>query len=302
METMEQLQNEKQDVTVEEIQKQPKKKIWKGILFSVLAMIVALVIQMLVGIPVAAILMVQCTAQAGGDANVAMQLYMEAATGTEFMTDLLVASTAVYGIVVLLWYKLAYVKKYTVEKREAFKENVLKGKILISLVIAAVGCYCFDILVATLVSIISPESLESFNSLMGSVLSGDEFMAFLAVVILAPIAEELLFRGIIFRMLTKHWSERAAIIVSALLFGIFHMNLMQAIYVLPIGLLLGYTAYKCKSVLPCILIHMINNFMPYVLGILPETLQVEWFIAIIVVVCAGGLFAIWKMPKRAENV
>lgn len=299
---MEQMQNEKQDVTVEQVQNQPKKKIWKGILFSVLAMVAAFAVQIIVGIPAAAILMVQCTAQAGGDANAAMELYMEAAEGTDFMTNLLVASTAVYGIVVLLWYKLAYVKKYTAEKREAFKENVLKGKVLISLVIAAVGCYCFDILVATVVSIISPEALESFNSLMDSALGGDELMAFLAVVILAPIAEELLFRGIIFRMLVKHWSEIAAIIVSALLFGIYHMNLMQAIYVLPVGLLLGYTAYKCKSVLPCILIHMINNFMPYVLGVLPESLQAEWFCAIIVLVCVATLFAIWKMPKKAENV
>lgn len=299
---MEQMQNEKQDVIVEQVQNQPKKKIWKGILFSVLAMVAAFAVQIIVGIPAAAILMVQCTMQAGGDANAAMELYMEAAAGTDFMTNLLVASTAVYGIVVLLWYKLVYVKKYTAEKREAFKENVLKGKVLISLVIAAVGCYCFDILVATVVSIISPEALESFNSLMDSALGGDELMAFLAVVILAPIAEELLFRGIIFRMLVKHWSEIAAIIVSALLFGIYHMNLMQAIYVLPVGLLLGYTAYKCKSVLPCIMIHMINNFMPYVLGVLPESLQAEWFCVIIVLVCAAALFAIWKMPKKAENV
>ena len=297
---MEQMVNENQNVNVEQIQ--PKKKIWKGILFSVLAMVAAFAVQMVVGIPMAAVLMVQCTAQAGGDANTAMQLYMEAAEGTDFMTNLLVASTAVYGIVVLLWYKLVYVKKYTAEKREAFKENLLKGKVLISLVIAAVGCYCFDILVATVVSIISPEALETFNSLMDSALGGDELMAFLAVVILAPIAEELLFRGIIFRMLEKHWSEIAAIIVSALFFGIYHMNLMQAIYVLPIGLLLGYTAYKCKSVLPCILIHMINNFMPYVLGVLPESLQVEWFAALIVLVCAAVLFVIWKMPKKAENV
>ena len=77
---------------------------------------------------------------------------------------------------------------------------------------------------------------------------------------------------------------------------------MQAIYVLPIGLLLGYTAYKCKSVLPCIVIHMINNFMPCVVALLPEALQVEWFFAIIVVVCAGLLYFIWKMPKKVQTI
>ena len=80
------------------------------------------------------------------------------------------------------------------------------------------------------------------------------------------------------------------------------MNLMQAIYVLPIGLLLGYTAYKCKSVLPCIVIHMINNFMPSVVAVLPEALQVEWFFAIIVVVCAGLLYFLWKREKKVQTV
>lgn len=299
---MEQMVKENQNVNVEQECQKPKKKIWKGILFSMLALLAAFAVQMVVGIPMAAIIMVQCMMQAGGDANAAQQLYVEATMGTEFMTNLLVVSTAAYGIVVLLWYKLAYVKKYTAEKRAVFKETVCKGKVIGSLVIAAVGCYCLDILVASLVSIISPEALEVFNSSMEAVLGGDELMAFLVVVFLAPIAEEILFRGIIFNMLSKHWSELAAIIVSTVLFGLYHANLMQAIYVLPIGLLLGYTAYKCKSVLPCIVIHMINNFMPSVVAVLPEALQVEWFFAIIVVVCAGLLYFLWKREKKVQTV
>ncbi len=301
---MEQMANENvtQNENVEQVNNQPKKKIWKGILFSVLALIAAFAVQLLVTIPMVVILLVQCISQAGGDINAAMELYMEATMGSDFMTNTLVASTAAYGIVVLLWYKLAFVKKYTAEKKAAFKETVLKGKVIGSLVIAAVGCYCLDLLVATLVGMLSPATMESFNEMMGSALGGNEFMAFLAVVILAPIAEEVLFRGIVFRMLSKHWSEVAAIIVSTVLFGLYHGNLMQAIYVLPIGLLLGYTVYKCKSVLPCILIHMINNFMPYVVEVLPEALQVEWFFAIIMVVCAAVLYGIWIMPKKAKNM
>lgn len=298
---MEQMVNEKQNANAKPVNNQPKRKIWKGVLFSILALAAATAVQLAVSMPMAAILMMQCTAQAGGDVNAAMELYTEAAMGTEFTTNMLVVSTAAYGIVVLLWYKLAFVKKYTAEKKADFKKNVLNGKVIGSLVIAAVGCYCLDILVATLVGVLSPESMENFNNLMGSALSGNEFMAFLSVVILAPIAEEILFRGIIFRMLSKHWSEVAAIIVSAVLFGLYHMNLLQTIYVLPIGLLLGYTAYKCKSVLPCILIHMINNFMPYVVGILPQKLQAEWFIVIVFVVCAAVLYGIWRMPKKAQT-
>lgn len=297
---MEPIVNE--NTNVEQATQKPKKKIWKGILFSILALLAVLVIQMLVSIPMTAILMAQCTAQAGGDVNAAMELYMEAALDAEFMTNTLFVATAVYGVVMLLWYKLAFVKKYTAQKKAELRENVLQGKVIISLVIAAVGCYCLDILVANLVALLNPAALDTFNELMASATGGNAIISFLTVVIVAPIAEELVFRGIIFRMLSKYWSEIAAIIVSALLFGIFHLNIMQAIYVLPIGLLLGYTAYKCKSVLPCILIHMINNFMPNVVAIIPETLQHEITFAIIFVVCAAVLWLIWKKPDEAQGI
>lgn len=293
---MEQVVNE--NTKVELTEQKPKKKIWKGILFSILSLIAAFCIQALVSFPMTTILMAQCTAEVGGDVEAATALYMERALGTDFTTNLLLTLTLGYGLVMLLWYKLAFVKKYTAENKKIFKENVLNGKVIVSLVIAAVGCYCLDVLVANIVALISPSALETFNATMASTTSGNEVVSFLTIVIAAPIAEELLFRGIIFSMLRKHWSDVAAIIVSALLFGLYHMNLMQAIYVLPIGLLLGYTAYKCKSVLPCILIHMVNNFMPTLVGMLPEACQSMVVIVIGFVICAAVLFFLWKKPNK----
>lgn len=296
---MEQMVNENTSVE-QEIQKPKKKQLCQGIVFGILVMLAVLLIQVVVSFAGSMVMMAQCMLETGGDAAAFQELYMEKALDSDFMTNLLFIATAVEMIVVLLWYKLAFVKKYTSEQKAEFRNNVLKGKVFAILAIAAVGCYSLDILIASLVGLVSPESMDSFNELMATATSGNAVISFLTIVVLAPIAEEIAFRGIIFRILSKRTTPVAAIIISAVLFGIFHLNIMQAIYVLPIGLLLAYTAYKCKSVLPCIFIHMINNFMPTVVGIMPEALQVEWFFAVVFVVCAAVLYGIWKMSKKAQ--
>ena len=62
------------------------------------------------------------------------------------------------------------------------------------------------------------------------------------------------------------------------------MNIMQGLYVLPLALALGYTAYRTKSVYPCILMHMVNNFMPSLLAVLPESVPTVPVAIIIIVI------------------
>ena len=78
------------------------------------------------------------------------------------------------------------------------------------------------------------------------------------VCILAPMLEETLFRGMILPRL-RPWGDRFAVVVSALLFAIFHMNLVQGIPAFFMGLALGLVAVRSGSVLPGILIHALNN-------------------------------------------
>ena len=55
------------------------------------------------------------------------------------------------------------------------------------------------------------------------------FLTILVVGIVAPFAEELLFRGIIYKTLSKSMSIPAVIIIQGVLFGVYHMNLVQGI-------------------------------------------------------------------------
>lgn len=83
---------------------------------------------------------------------------------------------------------------------------------------------------------------------------------FITSVILAPIAEELMFRGVILRRLSAV-SGRFAIIVSAMCFGLMHGNLLQAILGFILGLIFGYAAVKTGSLILPIIGHMCMNFM-----------------------------------------
>ena len=82
----------------------------------------------------------------------------------------------------------------------------------------------------------------------------------IAIVVMAPIAEELLFRGAIQGHLLRKWKKpAAAIIVSSLLFGAIHGNPAQIPFAFVLGLALGWIYYRSGSLIPSILMHFINN-------------------------------------------
>lgn len=87
------------------------------------------------------------------------------------------------------------------------------------------------------------------------------FITILSIVIIVPFAEEFLFRGIIQNTLTKGFSIKSSIIIQASVFGIFHGNVIQGVYTVLLGLLLGYVAYKTRSIWSSVIIHIMNNLV-----------------------------------------
>ncbi len=92
---------------------------------------------------------------------------------------------------------------------------------------------------------------------------------YVAVGVLAPLAEEIVFRGAILRTLLNMVSKKnhwVAIMISAAVFGVVHGNTAQFVNALLMGLLLGWMYYRTKSLVPGILMHWVNNTMAYVLS------------------------------------
>lgn len=98
---------------------------------------------------------------------------------------------------------------------------------------------------------------------------------YVAVGILAPLTEEVVFRGAILRTLLGMMSKRnhwVAIMISAAIFGAVHGNAAQFVNALFMGLLFGWMYYRTRSLVPGILLHWVNNTMAYILtNLLPQT-------------------------------
>lgn len=89
-------------------------------------------------------------------------------------------------------------------------------------------------------------------------------MGFVVLVIAGPLTEEIVFRGAILKALSQHTGNKwMAIIISALAFAVIHFNPSQLVHSFLIGILLAWVCLKTKSIVPCIMIHMINNGTVY---------------------------------------
>lgn len=102
-----------------------------------------------------------------------------------------------------------------------------------------------------------PELLQSYLEMMKiSGITELTAVAFIATVILAPIGEELLCRGIIFRLAGKvsenFWIANC---IQALAFALIHGNLVQGTYAFFVGLTLGYIYGKYRNIWVCMLLH-----------------------------------------------
>lgn len=106
-------------------------------------------------------------------------------------------------------------------------------------------------------TIIAGEPMEqpmstSMSSTFGTVIY------WLYACILGPICEEIFMRGFLLSALKKYGDMFAAVF-SGILFGLFHENLYQASYAIPMGIFLAVVAIKTKSIVPTIFMHIVCN-------------------------------------------
>lgn len=89
----------------------------------------------------------------------------------------------------------------------------------------------------------------------------DKILDYISLVILVPIAEELLFRGIILGQLMKKYNPWLSIFASALVFGIMHGLSVHVGYAFFCGIFIGIVYYATSNISLTVLIHMIFNFL-----------------------------------------
>ncbi len=88
----------------------------------------------------------------------------------------------------------------------------------------------------------------------------DEPLGVASMALIAPIVEEMMFRGTIQGYLMRRSSNAwTGIIITAIVFGAIHMNPQQAVYATLLGIIFGWIYYRTRSLLPVIAGHVLNN-------------------------------------------
>ncbi len=120
------------------------------------------------------------------------------------------------------------------------------------------------------INIFPKEWVDALNENSDIVTNANPFLSFFAVVILAPVFEEILCRGLILNTLHKTMPKWCAIVLSSAIFGIIHGNPIQFIYATALGIILGWLYTKFDSIWIPILCHLAFNLTSTLLGYLPE--------------------------------
>ena len=127
-------------------------------------------------------------------------------------------------------------------------------------------------------------------------------LAILVIGALAPVGEELFFRGFMLTRLRRVWSAGPAILVTAIAFGVIHGEWVHGVLAMGIGIYLGLVTERTVSVIPAVICHVANNVGSVVLSAAFGSPQGYGVNAVLLVFGAGLFVAAlrWLPPPRAD--
>jgi len=135
----------------------------------------------------------------------------------------------------------------------------------------------------------------------------------LTLTVLAPVLEEMIFRGAILESVRAKKGAAAAILISATVFGVIHLIPQQVVNAFFIGLILGYIYVKTGSLVSGIIIHALNNGLAFIMMQWSDTADTSLramiendkiygaVYAVALVAFAASAYMVWRSVKRMES-
>lgn len=148
------------------------------------------------------------------------------------------------------------------------KRSMKGGQFFLAVVMCFCVMYCSNFLGTFITSIIGMMKGGAVNNVIMDIATSTSLIInFIYMVICAPIMEEYIFRKLIVDR-TARFGQGIAVLVSGLLFGLFHGNLNQFVYAFTMGMFLAFLYVKTGKLIYTIAIHMIVNFFGSIVSIL----------------------------------
>lgn len=170
------------------------------------------------------------------------------------------------------------------------QDTLLKTGITFVLIIAAQPLVWFLSWLNAMIPV--PEFFSNMQNtqmqMIESYLRGDHLMiiTLFHVALVPAICEETLYRGYVMRAFQKSWGVWAAIIISGLFFGLYHLQLSNLLPLATLGMLFAYVTWASESIYPAIVAHLVNNGGSVLMGtyypesafaeMTPETMPPVW--------------------------
>lgn len=169
------------------------------------------------------------------------------------MGIILVVSSLISLIIYVLIFKI---RDKSFMKNLSFKRIPVKYALFLSLF-----SICISLFTISLVNILTPV-FPDYSKVSQDMATGmNSILGILAVVLFAPIFEEILFRGLIFKELYKSSPLWLSLILQAIIFGVAHGNKLQFIYTFILGLALALTYHWSNSIITPIILHCTYNIL-----------------------------------------
>lgn len=153
---------------------------------------------------------------------------------------------------------------------------------------------------------------EAFEGLLDT--RARPISSFFLLVVVAPVTEEVLFRGLILRGFLANYSKRRAILLSAFLFAVMHTNPWQFISAFVAGVLLAWMLIETGSLIPCLFAHAVANGTAWLAGLttveipgftssMGDAVQFQpfWLNAVGVAFAAGGYLLLRRTFREAAR-
>ncbi len=174
-----------------------------------------------------------------------------------------IASVAIAGVSIAFFGIVYYLfKRYGIIGKAVPQQIIrAKGSYYVGIIILGVAVQAFGYGALNFIGIFAADTevFRHYNEIMQSLdVTLSPFMLLYAC-FLAPVSEELIFRGVILDFGRTGFRAGVAVFLSALAFGIFHMNIIQGIYAAIFGIILGYVRLTRNSLLDSIITHMTIN-------------------------------------------
>jgi membrane protease YdiL (CAAX protease family) len=229
----------------------------------------------------------------------------EALLGSDYLMKITIVSQLVCFIIFLIFYRVIFKIKKPESPAKVFSAT---SPLLIIVLFVAVEAITSSILIK--VSVLIPDLMQQYAEMIEkSGLADMTVLSTIATLVLAPLGEELAFRGMTLNLAGKFTKKFwIANIIQAAMFGIAHMNIVQGTYAFVLGLVLGFIYKKYNSLYATMIAHLAFNFSgTYLVGLLFGTEDdvpiIRWIVvlAAATVICAFAFVAVLRDKKTFER-